>query len=171
MIDMTELNDQLGKVNFSPYVDLSLDDEITAKFWQSDYAEIFIVNASSLNKNGLDGFLQKLDTAIAGRLRKARDEGGQREAHVCIVFDSGPVHINDLKPEAEISRYVSRKYWIEKDNLVEQVLERLSLAWVDIQTKALNNSSSIPFHLQELRERIANKKGTGAAKQFMEKLA
>lgn len=171
MIDMTELDDQLGKVNFSQFADLSLDDEITAKFWRSDYAEIFIVDALSLDKNGLDGFLQKLDTAIAGRLRKARDEGEQREVHVCIVFDSGSVHINDLKPEAEISRYVSRKYWIKKDNLVEQVLERLSLAWVDIQAKALNNSSSIPVHLQELRERLANKKGTGAAKQFLENLA
>lgn len=171
MIDMTELNHQLGKVNFSQFADLSLDNEITANFWRSDYAEIFIVDAASLDKNGLDEFLKKLDTAIAGRLRKARDEGEQREVHVCIVFDSGPVHINDLKPEAEISRYVSRKYWIEKDNLVQQVLERLSLAWVDIQTKALNNSSSIPAHLHELRERIANKKGAGAAKQFMENLA
>ena len=171
MIDMTELNDQLGKVDFSQFADLALDDEITAKFWRSDYAEIFIVNASSLNKEGLEGYLHKLDAAIAERLRKARDEGEQREAHVCIVFDSGPVHINDLKPEAEISRYVSRKYWIEKDNLVEQVLERLSLAWIDIQTKALNNSSVIPTHLHELRERVANKKGSGAAKQFMEGLA
>jgi hypothetical protein len=171
MIDMTELDDQLGKVNFSQFADLPLDDEITAKFWRSDYAEIFIVDAFSLDKNGLDGFLQKLDTAIASRLRKARDEGEQREVHVCIVFDSGSVHINDLKPEAEISRYVSRKYWIKKDNLVEQVLERLSLAWVDIQAKELNNSSSTPLHLQELRERIANKKGTGAAKQFLESLA
>ena len=171
MIDMTVLNGHLAKVGLSQFDDLLLDEDVNAKFWQSDYAELFVVNASSIQKEGLDGFLQKLDAAIAKRLRRARDDGNQREAHVCIVFDSGPIQRNDLKSEADISRYVSRKYWIDKNNLVDQILERLSLAWVDIQAQSLDATSHTPPELKDMRDRILMKKGAGAANQFLEELS
>lgn len=171
MTDMTELNSHLAKVGLTQFEDLALDDLVSAKFWQSDYAELFVVNAASIEKERLDDFLQRIDFAIAKRLRQARDAGNQREAHVCIIFDSGPIHRGELKSESDISRYVSRKYWIDKNKLIDQILERLSLAWIDIQKRSLDASSETPQSLQKMRDRVLTRKGAGAAKDFIEGLA
>lgn len=170
MINVSQLTDRLAKVGLSHFGDLTLDDDLSADLWQSDYAEVFVVDASLSSRDGLEDLLQKLDMAIAKRLRAAREAGEQREAHVCIIFDGTPISRDDLRSEAEISRYVSRKYWIDNKSPIEYILRRLSVAWIDIQGQFSSDLSMASDQLQAMRVRITEKKGAGAAKEFLESL-
>lgn len=167
MINFNELTGRFAKVGFSNFSDLILDENIETKLWESDYAEVFVVDASSSTKADLEDLLQRLDSAIAKRLRAAREAGEQREAHVCIIFDGTPISRGDLKSESEISRYVSRKYWIDNKSPIDHILRRLSLAWIDIQEQFSNDLAKASDQLQVMREHIMEKKGAGAAKEFL----
>lgn len=170
MINFSELTGRFAKVGFSHFSDLVLDENLETKLWQSDYAEVFVVDASSSTKDDLEDLLQRLDSAIAKRLRAAREAGEQKEAHVCIIFDGTPISRDDLKSEAEISRYVSRKYWIDNKSPIDHILRRLSLAWIDIQGQFSSDLAKASDQLQGMRERVIEKKGAGAAKEFLESL-
>lgn len=167
MINMGELDRHLSKVGLSRFGENSLDDGVNAGIWRSDYAEVFIIEAPTSPNVNLKDFIQRIDVAVAKRLRSARDAGHQREAHVCIMLDGASVSGGQLKSESDISRYVSRKYWIDKDRPVEQILTRLSLAWIDLKDQSLSNSSNVPPELQSIRDRVSSMKGAGAANAFL----
>lgn len=140
----------------------------TAETWRSDYAELYVVDASGLSSNAMPELLSNLDSVVAKRLRQQRDLGRYLDAHVCIVVSSEIIQADELIREADASRYVSRKYWIDQKCPVDEILRRLTLTWVDVDT---STGGATTQYLQEyagLRERIAERKGSGAASEFLE---
>src|SRR4051812_28869168 len=108
---------------------------------------------------------------VAKRLREARDNGRLLDAHVCIVADTSAVKNAALKSEVDSSRFVSRKYWIDCASPTREILERLTLAWVEIKGAALSAGKfEAPPHLQALRQRVAEQKGAAAANAFLKRL-
>ena len=172
MFDDTHvLDEHLIRVGMEKAGAVDLAQNLRAMHWSGSYAELFVVDAPDVAPEHLSDLLILLDTTIAKRLRSARDQGDLRDAHVCILVDSGALKTPGLQAEAEISRFVSRKYWIDRERPVEDILQRLTLSWVDVQLAFQNNNFEVSPELDDLRDRIAQSKGAGAAKDFLKTLS
>jgi len=171
MLDDTQvLDEQLNRVGMEKVADVDLAENVRAQHWAGSYAELFVVDAPDTVPEKLQNFLSLLDKAIAARLRSARDKGEMRDAHVCILIDNGLFDKAALRSETEISRFVSRKYWIDRARPVEDILQRLTLSWVDVHLAFQSAPVLVSPELEGLRNRIAHLKGAGAANAFLDAL-
>ncbi len=166
----TELTSRLDKVGLTAGAQVDFGAGSVAETWTSDYAELYLVDAAAVTIGGISELLSRLDRIVATRLRQQRDAGRFLDAHVCILVSKEMLRDDQLKRESDASRYVSRKYWIDRSAPVEEILRRLTLTWVEVDAAAPGSDSQ---HLQEfsdLRKRIAARMGSGAASEFLEVL-
>lgn len=167
-LGINSLNFGLDRVGLSGSEPVDIGSDTVAETWRSDYAELYVVDAAKLTPEAMPELLSRLDSIVAKRLRQQRDAGRFLDAHVCIMVDKGLIQDDLLTRESDASRYVSRKYWIDRNSPVEEILRRLTLTWVDVDATTTGTDSQ---HLQEfanLRNRIADRMGTGAASDFLE---
>jgi hypothetical protein len=162
------LNSVLSKVGLKAAAPVSIGTNIIASTWASDYAELYVVDAEALSAGAMPEFLRQLDAVVAKRLRERRDAGKSIDAHVCIMITKALIKANDLTKESDASRYVSRKYWIDRDYPIEEILRRLTLTWVDVDAMSQGAIPFFPQEFSDLRERIAKRMGAGAANDFLE---
>lgn len=168
---MNVLNRMLEKVGLLPSAEVSVGPEATAYRWQSSYAELLVVDGRSKTAGELNELLTRVDAIVARTLREARANGRAVDAHVCIVADPKSLASNELKTEGESSRFVSRKYWLDSSKPLDEMLERLTLAWIELDTGGGSSTqTNTPDNLLALRKKIAELKGAGAANAFLEEL-
>lgn len=166
--DSTALDSGLDRVGLKAGEPLDIGSSAVAETWTSDYAELYLVDASTMTPDHMPELLSRLDSVVAKRLRQQRDAGRFLDAHVCILVAGDLIRQGQLSRESDASRYVSRKYWIDRNAPVEEILRRLTLTWVDVDASSVGTD---PQHLKEfadLRKRIADRKGAGAASDFLE---
>lgn len=169
ILDSAALNSGLDRVGLKAAGEpLKIGSNAVAETWTSDYAELYVVDGATLAADDMPELLSRLDSVVAKRLRQQRDAGRFLDAHVCILVAADMIQGGQLTRESDASRYVSRKYWIDRDAPVDDILRRLTLTWVDVDASSAGADSE---HLQEfadLRKRIADRKGAGAASDFLE---
>lgn len=168
ILDSTSLSSGLNRVGLKASEPLDIGSDAVAETWVSDYAELYLIDAATLTPDDMPELLSRLDSVVAKRLRQQRDAGRFLDAHVCIMVAKDLIRNGRLTRESDASRYVSRKYWIDRDAPVEEILRRLTLTWVDVDASSAGANLE---HLQEfadLRKRIAVRKGAGAASDFLE---
>lgn len=168
ILDSEKLASGLNRVGLRSGGAVDIGSNALAETWLSDYAELYVVDADTFDSAAMPMLLNKLDSVIAKRLREQRDAGRFIDAHVCIIVSDTLIRGGQLAKESEASRYVSRKYWIDRSAPVEDILRRLTLTWVDVEA---TGSGPVPQFFEEfsdLRERISNRMGSGAASDFIE---
>jgi hypothetical protein len=170
-LDSSALSSGLNRVGLKASAPLDIDSDTVAETWTSDYAELYLVDAASLAPDDMPGLLSRLDSIVAKRLRQQRDAGRFLDAHVCILVAENLIQNGDLARESDASRYVSRKYWIDRDGPVEEILRRLTLTWVDVDPSSAEADLKHLREFADLRKRIAARKGAGAASDFLQALA
>ena len=163
----TELNHGLERVGLKGGERVEIGSDAVAETWMSDYAELYLVDATALTKGDMSELLSRLDSVVAKRLRQQRELGRFLDAHVCIMLPDNLIQDAELAQESDASRYVSRKYWINRDSPVEEILRRLTLTWVDVDTQSPEAGSQHLEEFSDLRKRIADRMGAGAASDFL----
>lgn len=173
IMESIELSSRLERVGLRVGEALDIGSASIAETWTSDYAELYLVDAAKLTPGDMPDLLGRLDSAVAKRLRQQRDAGRFLDAHVCIMVAGDLIRDENLTRESDASRYVSRKYWIDRDAPIQEILRHLTLTWVDVDASSAGTGAD-PQQLQgfaDLRTRIADRKGAGAASDFIEALA
>lgn len=166
--DNSALDAVLNKVGLTSGEPVTIAPSTIASTWVSDYAELYVVDAHTLTPIAIADLLKQLDSVVAKRLRDQRDAGKSVDAHVCIMVANDLISGDQLIKEADASRYVSRKYWIDRTSPVDEILRRLTLTWVDVEAMAQGAAPLFSQEFSDLRERIAKRMGSGAATDFIE---
>ncbi len=166
--DSSALTTGLDQVGLTAGEPISIGSDAVAKTWSSDYAELYLVDAATLSSDQMPELLSRLDSVVAKRLRQQRDKGRFLDAHVCILVNASLIEGGQLARESDASRFVSRKYWIDRDFPVEEILRRLTLTWVDVDVASVGEEAQQLEEFTGLRKRIADRMGTGAAIDFLE---
>jgi hypothetical protein len=117
--------------------------------------------------SAIQDLLDRADAVVAKRLRSQREAGRILDAHVCIAVNHTVLKNENLTRESEASRFVSRKYWIDRAIPVEEILRRVTLTWVNVDPAAIAVSPAIAEEFNEMRRRISSLKGTAAANEFL----
>ena len=168
ILDSAVLDSGLVRVGLKAGASLDIGPSAFAETWTSDYAELYLVDAAAFTTDHMPELLSRLDSVVAKRLRQQRDAGRFLDAHVCILVDGDLIQGGQLARESDVSRYVSRKYWIDRDAPVKEILRRLTLAWVEVDASSVGTDSQNLQEFADLRKRIAVRKGAGAASDFLE---
>ena len=167
ILDSDVLDSGLNRVGLKVGEPLDIGSSAVAETWTSDYAELYLVDAATLTPDHMPELLSRLDSVVAKRLRQQRDAGRFLDAHVCILVAGDLIRGGQLTRESDASRYVSRKYWIDRNAPVDEILRRLTLTWVDVDASSLGTDSQNLQEFADLRKRIADRKGAGAASDFL----
>lgn len=158
----------LNKVGLKPSESIEIEPETIASTWTSEYAELYVVDAADRDLATMPELLNKLDGVVAKRLRAQRDAGKFIDAHVCIIVADVALQGGQLTKESEASRYVSRKYWIDRKAPIDEILKRVTLTWVDVDATKATAPPLFPSEFADLRNRIATRMGAGAATDFLD---
>lgn len=171
LLEDAALKSGLDRVGLKAANPVDIGPDSVAETWTSEYAELYVVDAAALASEAMPELLSRLDSVVAKRLREQRDAGFFLDAHVCIMVDDKLIREDQLASESDSSRYVSRKYWIDRNSPVEEILRRLTLTWVDVEAISAGADSHLLHVFGDLRTRIAERKGAGAASDFLEREA
>lgn len=166
-VENNKLISNFGRVGLRASDPLDIGFDTFAETWISDYAEVYVVDAATLAVGEMPELLSRLDSTVAKRLREQRDIGRYLDAHVCIMVNKDLLQSKNLARESDASHYVSRKYWIDHESPVDDILRRLTLTWIDVGQASEGVVANRLEEFEELRARIEKRKGAGAAKDFL----
>lgn len=162
-----ELVAHLEMVGMKPGAPVDVTAGIRAETWSSDYAELYVLDVPDPHLPDIQALLDRADAIVAKKLRAQREAGKFLDAHVCIAVSEAILNDDRLVRESDASRFVSRKYWIDRAKPVEEILRRVTLTWINVDQAAASASPVIGDDLSEMRDRIASKMGTAAANEFI----
>lgn len=163
------LDMRLSEVGLRSSKPIQVLDQHWARTWRSEYADLFLISAPKSDAAELREILANVDGLVAAELRAARERGVFKDAYVCLVGMPEHLQSTDFVKESDASRFVSRKYWISTESMLETIFQRLSLLWVEIKPPSPDaRAGSTAVKESELRARLLDRKGAGAASRFLE---